>query len=188
MLGYDWPRLHAALNDLPTALLLAAVIFDILAASTKRASFRSAAYWTLMVGAVGGVAAVLSGLQAENHIQHGEAVHEVMETHEKLALVTLGIFALLAVWRLLRENKMGSGERRFALVVSLGGLGALLATAVLGGKLVFEHAAGIKTAVLQAETLDRAEDHHHPGGEGEYADSIPKAGHTHPPGTPPHKD
>ena len=22
MLGYDWPRLHAALNDLPTALLL----------------------------------------------------------------------------------------------------------------------------------------------------------------------
>ena len=24
MLGYDWPRLHAALNDLPTALLLTA--------------------------------------------------------------------------------------------------------------------------------------------------------------------
>ena len=28
MLGYDWPRLHAALNDLPTALLLTALLFD----------------------------------------------------------------------------------------------------------------------------------------------------------------
>ena len=27
MLGYDWPRLHAALNDLPAALLLMAVLF-----------------------------------------------------------------------------------------------------------------------------------------------------------------
>ena len=29
MLGYDWPRLHAALNDLPAALLLVAVLFDL---------------------------------------------------------------------------------------------------------------------------------------------------------------
>ena len=40
MFGYDWPRLHAALNDLPAALLLVAVIFDILAALTKRPAFR----------------------------------------------------------------------------------------------------------------------------------------------------
>ena len=40
MFGYDWPRLHAALNDLPAALLLVAVLFDILAAVTKRPSFR----------------------------------------------------------------------------------------------------------------------------------------------------
>ena len=29
MFGYDWPRLHAALNDLPAALLLVAVLFDL---------------------------------------------------------------------------------------------------------------------------------------------------------------
>ena len=32
MLGYDWPRLHAALNDLPTALLLTALLFDLVGA------------------------------------------------------------------------------------------------------------------------------------------------------------
>jgi uncharacterized membrane protein len=195
MFGYDWPRLHAALNDLPAALLLVAVVFDLLAAITKRASFRTAGYWTMIAGAVGGVLAVLSGLQAEEHIAHGEAVHRVMETHEKLAFVTLGIFAVLAVWRILRERRMGSGERTFALVVSLGGLGALLATAALGGRMVFDHAAGIKTEVLEAETQDRAQDHHHDGegeeaeGDGEHHDSTaPAGGHSHPPGTPPHKD
>ena len=63
MLGYDWPRLHAALNDLPAALLLVAVIFDVLAAITKRPALRSAGYWTMIAGAVGGVLAVLSGFR-----------------------------------------------------------------------------------------------------------------------------
>src|SRR5262245_20837731 len=137
MLGYDWPRLHAALNDLPAALLLVAVIFDVLAAVTKRATLRSAGYWTMIAGAIGGVLAVLSGLEAEDHIAHGEAVHEAMETHETLALITLGIFAVLAIWRIFRESRMGTGERTLALLVSIGGLGVLLATASQGGKLVF---------------------------------------------------
>lgn len=197
MLGYDWPRLHAALNDLPAALLLVAVIFDIVAALTKRPALRSAGYWTMVAGAVGGVLAVLSGLEAEDHIAHGEAVHEAMEKHETLALVTLGIFAVLAIWRIFRENKMGSGERTLSLLVSIVGVGVLLATASLGGKLVFDHAAGIPTPVLQNEIHERAEGHHHHGGEAdeaeEHADSTtataePDSGHTHPPGTPPHKD
>ena len=47
--------------------------------------------------ALGGVAAVVSGLQAEEHIAHGDAVHRVMETHELLAFVTLGTFGVLAL-------------------------------------------------------------------------------------------
>jgi uncharacterized membrane protein len=211
MFGYDWPRLHAALNDLPAALLLLAVLFELASVILRRPSLRIAGYWTLVAGAVGGVLAVLSGLQAEEHIAHGEAVHELMETHEKLALITLGIFAVVALWRIVRENRMGGAERGAALVLSLAGLGVLLTTAAYGGKLVFEHAAGIPTPVLQEEMHERAEGHHHHGA-GEEADehdedehvhdeaapadsahaapaeSTASGGHTHPPGTPPHKD
>lgn len=214
MLGYDWPRLHAALNDLPAALLLAAVLFDVLAAVTQRPYFRQVGFWTMIGGALGGAAAVISGLQAEEHIDHGEAVHQVMETHEKLALVTLGIFGVLTLWRIVRERRMGGTERGLTLLASVGGLGVLIATAVYGGKLVFDHAAGIPSPVLRTELTERAEGHHHHGEEeGEEAhehgtetpaavatDSAPAdsaarashthepAGHTHPPGTPPHKD
>lgn len=215
MFGYDWPRLHAALNDLPAALLIGAVFFDLLAAATRREGFRIASFWTLMLGVVGAGAAVLSGLQAEDHIAHGEAVHRVMETHEELALITLGVFAVLAVWRIVRERRMGGTERTIVLAASLGGVGVLIATAVFGGRLVFDHAAGIPTEVLQSETHERSEGHHHggseagesedeahehaapapgvdtttpPTGSASASDSAAPVGHTHAPGTPPHKD
>jgi uncharacterized membrane protein len=196
MLGYDWPRLHAALNDLPTALLLVAVLFDLAALATKREGLRLVSFWTLVVGAIGGAAAVISGLQAEEHIEHGEAVHRVMETHEQFALITLGIFGVLALWRIVRERRMGRVERLLALVLSLGGLGILLATANYGGRLIFEHAAAIPNEVLQGELRERTGTHEHgmeaPEHAGERVNppepdsAAPPAGHVDPPGTPPH--
>jgi uncharacterized membrane protein len=191
MFGYDWPRLHAALNDLPAALLVVAVIFELLALATRRESFRQASFWTLMAGALGGAAAVLSGLQAEEEIAHGDAVHRVMETHELLAFVTLGVFGALAAWRLWRERRMGIAERAVALAFSLAGVGVLIATANYGGRLVFDHAAGIPTEVLISEQRNRTEGHEHAPGEGHGGDSAAASGsaagdHVDPPGTPPH--
>ena len=212
MFGYDWPRLHAALNDLPAALLIGAVLFDLLAAATRRVGLRIASFWTLMLGTLGAAVAVISGLQAEDHIAHGEAVHRLMETHETLAFVTAGIFAVLALWRLLRETRMNQAERALALALGVAGAGVLTATGVYGGKMVFEHAAGVPSEVLQGELHERAEGHHHGegeehGAEGEdhehaenahehpapaagdsaaATDSGAPTGHVDPPGTPPH--
>ncbi len=201
MLGYDWPRLHAALNDLPTALLLTAALFDVLALATRRESFRLVSFWTLVVGAVGGAAAVLSGLQAEEYISHGDAVHRVMETHELLGFVTLGVFGVLVVWRIARERRMGMREQAVGVVLALAGAGVLIATGLYGGRLVFEHAAGVPTTVLESELKERGTDHHHDAEVGhdepvrgedyrgtarDTASRAPAAGHVDPPGTPPH--
>jgi len=206
MFGYDWPRLHAALNDLPAALLLVAALFELLAVATRKESFRQVSFWTLIVGAIGGVAAVLSGLQAEENLAHGDAVHRVMKTHELLGFITLAIFGVLAVWRIWRERRMGTTERALALALSLGGAGVLIATAAYGGRLVFDHAAGIPTEVLTSETRERTEGHEHAAGEGPGDDghehepaaapvagdsaapaAAPAAGdHVDPPGTPAH--
>jgi uncharacterized membrane protein len=190
MLGYDWPRLHALLNDFPIALLVTAVFFDIVALATRRVAFRQVSFWVLMVGVLGSIAAVVSGLQAEDHIEHGEAVHRVMATHERFALISLGVFGVLALWRLVREKRMASLERTVVVALSVAGVGVLFATGMFGGRLVFEHAAGIPSPVLEEELHERSEGHHHGAGEAEHLDSTGATlqTHSHPPGTPPHQD
>src|SRR6266513_418531 len=143
MLGYDWPRFHAAVNDLPAALLFVTVLFDIAAWLTKRDSLKSAALWTLWAGVTGGWVAVLAGLKAEDVIEHGEAIHELMETHETLALITMGMFTVVLLWKLYRRVAVPRVEELVLRGLSVLGVIGLLYTAAAGGKLAFEHAAGV---------------------------------------------
>jgi len=179
MFGYDWPRFHAAVNDLPAALLFVTVLFDIGAWLSKRESLKAAALWTLWAGVIGGWVAVLAGEQAEDAIAHGEAIHELMETHETLALTTMGIFTVVLAWKLFRRARLTAPEEAGLRLLSAAGLVTVVWTGVLGGKLVFEHAAGVPTATMKAEVEDRAAGHHHEAGEAEehgheHADSAHK--------------
>jgi uncharacterized membrane protein len=108
MLGYDAPRWHAVLNDLPAALLLVAVLFDFAAAATKRESLMWAAIWTLWAGVIGGWAAVVAGELASDVIEHGQAAHEIMEKHETMALLTMGVFTVVLAWKMVRRFQMPS--------------------------------------------------------------------------------
>jgi uncharacterized membrane protein len=180
-------------NDVPVALLLVTVLFDLAAWLTKRASLQAAARWTLWAGVIGGWVAVVAGLEAEDVIEHGEAIHDLMETHETLALVTMGIFTVVLAWRLIRRARLGGAEQTALRLLSVAGLVGIVWTGKVGGNMVFDHAAGISAATMRAEMQDREAGHqHHPGEaqEDEHAppaDTAKPAGHTHPPGTPANK-
>lgn len=195
MFGYDLPRLHAALNDLPPALLLVAVLFDLAGWLLKRESLVWAGIWTLWAGVIGGWAAVIAGELAEDKIDHGEAIHEIMKNHEKYALIAMIIFTIVLAWKLWRRFQQTGLEDRILKLVSLFGLAILIRTTQLGGDMVFDHAAGVPTVKLQQEIQNRAEGHHHEEGDADHdedqaAPDTSKAhvdtGHVHPPGTPPH--
>jgi uncharacterized membrane protein len=185
MFGYDWPRFHAAVNDLPAALLFATVLFDLAAQLTKRASLGAAALWTLWAGVVGGWVAVIAGLRAEEDIEHGTAVHELMETHETLALTTMSIFTVVLGWKLWRRAQLSGAEQLGLRLLSVAGLVGIVWTAVIGGKLVFEHAAGIPAGTMRGELRNRGGEHQHEAGEADDTAKTPE--HTHAPGTPPHE-
>jgi len=189
MLGYDAARWHAVLNDLPAALLLVAVLFDLGAAATKRESLMWAGIWTLWAGVIGGWAAVVAGKLASGVIEDGGAMDEIMEKHENMGLLTMSLFTVGLGWRLIRRFQMPAQELAFTRMLSVVGIAGLVWTGVLGGRLVFQHAAGIPSKVLQAEIENREAGHDHEAGEehepGSPADTV-KATHTHPPGTPPH--
>jgi uncharacterized membrane protein len=188
---------HAALNDLPPTLFLASVAFDWLGSATKRDTLKAAGFWALVAGVVGAAAAIVSGLVAEDSIEHSEAVHQIMGRHETWAIAVSVTFALLAAWRIWRKGVLGPQERpTYLFAASLAALG-IIYVAHLGGTMVFRHGAGVPTAVMQEELTGRAEGHHHEAGEeheeAEHSHAAPDSGaakadtgHTHPPGTPPH--
>ena len=165
LLGYDWPRFHAAVNDLPPALLPLSVLLDLLGIVFKRESLKAAAFWTLVFGVLGTGAAILAGLMAEDVVQHSEQAHEIMGTHETLAFIVLAIFGVLAIWRIVRRGVWNEKEQPIALTAGVIGIAILLYTASLGGKLVFDHGLGIPTARLGAIAGERA-GHHHDEDEG----------------------
>lgn len=191
MLGYDLPRLHAAVNDLPAALLLAAVLFDLVGWILKRDSLIWAGIWTLWAGVIGGWAAVILGELAEDAVEHGDAAHAIMGVHEKLALITMSLFTLVLAWKLWRRFQLRPFEDRALKLLMIVGLVLLVSTGMEGGELVFDHAVGIPTVKLEAEIQNRAAGHHHEPGEADDHDSAgpghdSTAAHVDPPGTPPH--
>jgi uncharacterized membrane protein len=162
MFGYDWIRLHAALNDLPVALLLASVLFDLLGAALRKESLKAAGYWTLIGGVVGGALAGISGLMAEGHLPpHAESSHAAMETHQTFAIVTVVLFLILAAWRTVRRAMLGKQEQTIFSTAGIIGCGLLIFTANLGGKLVWDRGMGIDGHVLQQAIEERRTGHTH---------------------------
>ena len=197
MFGLDLPRLHAAVNDFPAALLVAAVLFDLAGWLMKRESLLWAGIWSLWVGVIGGWAAVIIGLLAEDKIDHGEAIHTLMKAHQTWGIVTMSVFTAVLAWKLWRRFQHTSAEDKVLKVVMLFGLAILVRVGQLGGQMVFEHAAGIPTTMMQTEIENREGGHEHAPGTAphEHADSISDSvaapdsvkPHTHAPGTPPHE-
>ena len=189
LFGYDMPRLHAALNDLPAALFVVTVLFDLGAWLTKRESLRAAALWTLWAGVIGGWAAVIAGELASDIIEHGDAIHDLMETHETLALTTMGVFTVVLAYKLWRRARLSPVEEYVLRGLSVVGLVLVVVTGTYGGRLVFEHAAGVDTTTMKAEIVDRQKGHHHEDGEagaaahppaqGAARDSAHQAAHSH---------
>ena len=190
-------ELHAALNDLPVVLLIFSLFFEVAGNLTKRDSLRAAGFWTLVAGAGGALLALISGLRAEDTIEHGGSVHLVLERHETLAITVTVVFGLLAVWRVLRRRGMGSRERPAYMAALVVSSLLLFWTAHVGGTIVFRHGGGVPTDVLDAALAERAAGHSHDPGEEHNdnddpaesgtADSTDNGEHSDSPGTPPHE-
>src|SRR3990172_12954800 len=156
---------HAALNDLPPALLLASVIFDWLGRAKKGERLKAAGFWALVAGVAGAAFAVTSGLLAEGSIEHGETVHRVMERHETWAIAVGVGFALLAAWRIWRKGVLGPQERPTYLLAATAGALGIIYVAHLGGTIVFRHAGGGPTTALPEAARERTPPHEHAPGE-----------------------
>jgi len=140
------PNWHPIFVHFAVALLIMAVIFHIVAAvnnqSTNYYQFENVANWNLWIGALFAIITVVAGWFAYNSVKHDTPSHLAMTDHRNWAMVTTGLFVLLAIWSFRRAKKSVAISWLIALpLVAASGL--LGVTAWKGGELVYRHGLGV---------------------------------------------
>jgi uncharacterized membrane protein len=142
----DVSLLHPVINHFTIALLTLSVVFDVLGVITKNRGFHTAAWINLIFGAIAGIGTVMSGLIAQNNVAQQEA-HRIMEIHESLGFIILGIAIILLVWRIVLKGafpvKSGSLYVSGGVILVL----LILVNGFYGGELVFKQGFAVKAAV-----------------------------------------
>jgi uncharacterized membrane protein len=149
--------LHPVIVHFPIALLITAIVFEVLALVLKRDVLREASTWLLGLGFLGGLVAAATGILAEDAAEDGGVPESAIETHESFAYAALAVFALLIAIRWLqRKRKIPN-----AVFLALGVVGVALIglTGYFGGDLVYHYGAGVERA---ARASVPAEDHKTP--------------------------
>ncbi len=137
------PNPHPLVVHFPIALLMASVFFDAVAYRSRREAFEKAAKLNLALGVLSGIVAVVFGLLAEESVPQFPVIHETVERHKTLAFVTLGVCAILLLWRFLKDGKFYERWRTFYIALAVVGILILGATAYYGGELVYKFGVGM---------------------------------------------
>lgn len=169
-------EIHPIIVHFPIALLIISVLLDFLALFIRRAHLVEAATWCLGFGAIGLLAAELSGNLVEDRVNRALAGN-LLELHKTFALITvitfITLFVLRIVWlapRILSALRpsipasatiersllmvlpvLGKASRPLIavyLVASLVGLVFLSITGYLGGSMVYDHGVGTSSGMI----------------------------------------
>ena len=138
-------HLHAMIVHFPIALIFAGFLSEIIALFTKKEFFRQAAFYLLLLGTAGAVAAYLSGENAGEGIEEGP-LEGPMDLHEDAALITMWLSVGLAAFRVaIQYFKLNHGWTKLVSIVAFAALiGSVSYTGYLGGQLVYSHGAGVQ--------------------------------------------
>jgi uncharacterized membrane protein len=149
--------IHPLIVHFPIALLLTSILADLIALFRPESPFKGAAFFLLVLGVIGAVASGVSGHRAAEALAHLPDLQAPVEQHEDLATGTIWLFIFLLLLRLtlLIKHRFLALPRTAYLVASLVAGGVLVAAAYSGGRLVFEHGAGVKPVMERATTPEK---------------------------------
>jgi uncharacterized membrane protein len=132
--------LHPQMIVAPAGLLPFSLVLDLLYIQTGNRSYADAAYYAMIGGFVGGVAAGAAGAADYLAIPPDDQTKSIGRFHGLLNLSLLGLTGLNLV---LRRGK-GRSPRGVPLLLSLIGNAGLFVSAWYGGHLVYEHGLRVK--------------------------------------------
>jgi uncharacterized membrane protein len=133
---------HPIVVHFPVAFLCGAALLYFLAAAIGSEPLKWAAFWSLILGAVGAALSITTGLEAGEGVMVAESVRTALLDHHKHLMITTGVMAaVLTIWAL-AARPMPSRFRWAFLVGLLVMCGVLARGADYGSRLVFDYNAG----------------------------------------------
>jgi uncharacterized membrane protein len=142
----DLTHLHPMIVHFPIALLIVGFLSDLVGLLTKREFFTQAGFYLFILGALGVVAAFITGGQAGDGIVEEGVLKQALETHEEAATLAIWIVSIAAVFRiaLFLLKKFSGVLKMVSLALGLLAVMAIARTGYYGGELVYKHAAGVQ--------------------------------------------
>ncbi len=135
-------NMHPLTVHFPIAFLAGAALCYGIAWILKHQALASTAFWLLMAGAVTAGIAVGTGLYAEDGVMISYSVRaHLLEQHERLMLITLGLSVIMAVWALIARPFPRKGRPLFVLLCAIL-LVIITLGADYGARMVYDYNAG----------------------------------------------
>lgn len=145
-------QLHPVVDHFSVALLITAVLLDLVASiAPNRIWLRYTALTLMVLGAIAAGGSFFTGDMEADRIWNalGQPAKDVLKTHAELGEYLAITFGVLAVWRiLLQAAGFMAGSRAIYLIVAILAIVTLGYSAHLGGVLVYDYGAG--TALMAA--------------------------------------
>ena len=101
----DLITLHPKLVHFPIALIFTGLLFEALYLIKKNEFFEKASRWLFSLGLAGSLAAMVSGLIAEDLISHSDSAHDIMEEHEMWMMITTLVWAISFILMVFLQRK-----------------------------------------------------------------------------------
>ncbi len=142
----DLTYIHPMVVHFPIALLIIGFISEVTGAILKKEFFSRAAFYLIILGSLGVVAAYLSGNFAGDGITETGTLKQALETHESAAVLTIWLVSITALFRvaLVVFKKFRGTLQWVAVALFLVSVLSIARTGHYGGQLVFKHAAGVR--------------------------------------------
>lgn len=143
--------LHPQLITLPAGLLPFSVLLDVMHLTTRDQSYADAAYYTMMGGFFGGIAAGVAGAADYGTIPRDSKARQIGRLH---GAMNVGLLAVTGLNLLMRRKRRSAGA--LPMTISLMATAGLTFSAWLGGHLVYHHGMRVKGTDLAGSPEDAA--------------------------------
>ena len=130
--------IHPMLVPIAIGLWFFSFVCDLFLLSGRGGAWPTVALYTMVGGIVGALLAAIPGLIDLLSLPEGPRKTAII--HMSINLIVVGLFAVNAWMRLRQPESLGT-----PMLLSALGLGLLVISGWLGGKLVYEHGVGVDT-------------------------------------------